>query len=72
VVTINIHRRRLLKEKLEEVQTKVHSKSGRERSSPFFVQNLENVEGDERDVIFFTSFRRIWLGGSRLHPEQRG
>ena len=27
---------------------------GRERAEPFFVKNLENIQGDERDVIFLS------------------
>lgn len=60
VVTLNLTQRDLIEDLLdkklrniEEVQTFISH--WQEQGWPFFVKNLENVQGDERDVIFIST-----------------
>src|SRR5690625_374164 len=62
VVTFNTQQRDLILDQLEQsTSAEVRSALDREQE-PVFVKNLENVQGDERDVILFS------LAFSR-HPE---
>lgn len=49
VVTFSISQRRLIERKLEEAQFSLSNEE-----EPFFVKNLESVQGDERDTIIFS------------------
>jgi hypothetical protein len=60
VVTLNLTQRDLIEDLLdkklrnfEEAQTFIEN--WQEQGWPFFVKNLENVQGDERDVIFIST-----------------
>src|SRR5262245_65586508 len=60
VVTLNLSQRDLIEDLLdkklrnfEEVQTFISD--WQEQGWPFFVKKLENVQGDERDVIFIST-----------------
>ncbi|MBC2714975.1 MAG: DUF4011 domain-containing protein [Desulfobacteraceae bacterium] len=60
VATFNIRQRDLILDELEKLQKNDHVlektiKQTEETSAPFFVKNLENVQGDERDVIFVST-----------------
>jgi len=60
VATFNIQQRNLIFDELERLQ-KEHSwlealiKNTEDLVEPFFIKNLENVQGDERDVIFIST-----------------
>jgi very-short-patch-repair endonuclease len=59
VVTLNFEQRELIEELLDErLRTDPFTLAYQERMNagpePFFVKNLENVQGDERDVIFIS------------------
>jgi very-short-patch-repair endonuclease len=59
VVTLNFEQRELIEELLDErLRTDPFMMAYQERMNagpePFFVKNLENVQGDERDVIFIS------------------
>ena len=59
VVTLNFEQRELIEELLDQrLQTDPFAIAYQERMNsgpePFFIQNLENVQGDERDVIFIS------------------
>jgi very-short-patch-repair endonuclease len=59
VVTLNFEQRELIEELLDErLRTDPFALAYQERMNvgpePFFVKNLENVQGDERDVIFIS------------------
>lgn len=56
VVTFNIHQQNLIADLLEEsCRTDEALESwAYEREEPLFIKNLENVQGDERDVILFS------------------
>lgn len=53
VITFNIQQRNLLLDMLEDGNERLRSALNRSRD-PIFVKNLENVQGDERDVILFS------------------
>lgn len=53
VVALNTQQRDLILDKLEAMSGKVRRALNRE-DDPIFVKNLENVQGDERDVILFS------------------
>ena len=60
VATFNIEQRDLIQDELERLQKRnswleQKIKKSDETEEPFFVKNLENVQGDERDVIFIST-----------------
>lgn len=54
VVTFNIQQRDLILDKLEQSPSLDVRRSLERGSEPVFVKNLENVQGDERDIILFS------------------
>ena len=59
VVAINRDQAMLIEEKVDRLLkdnpvTQVFTDAHRERGEPFFIKNLENVQGDERDVIMIS------------------
>jgi len=54
VVTFNIQQRDLILDLLEECGDDRVAASLADEDEPLFVKNLENVQGDERDVILFS------------------
>ena len=60
VATFNIQQRNIIYDELESLQ-KEHSwlekriKMTENHVEPFFIKNLENVQGDERDIIFIST-----------------
>jgi very-short-patch-repair endonuclease len=59
VVTMNFEQRELIEELLDarlahDSFSKVWMEGREETHEPFFIKNLENVQGDERDVIFIS------------------
>jgi len=57
VVTFNQPQRDLIEDLLEKARhdkPELFSLLDRERENPVFIKNLESVQGDERDVIFFS------------------
>ncbi|QVK21562.1 DUF4011 domain-containing protein [Mycoplasmatota bacterium] len=55
VATININQRDLILSEIKKMRAKDHSLDdffSEDRNEPFFVKNLESVQGDEREVIF--------------------
>ena len=59
VVAMNRDQATLIEEKVdfllkENPMAQVFTDSHRERGEPFFIKNLENVQGDERDVIMIS------------------
>lgn len=57
VATFSIHQKQAILDELELVRRQnpaVESFFSKQTSEPFFVKNLENVQGDERDVIFIS------------------
>lgn len=56
VVTFNISQQTLIEDKLQEEFSKdiKFDKWANEREEKLFVKNLENVQGDERDIILFS------------------
>jgi very-short-patch-repair endonuclease len=68
IATINQAQREILSEEMDRIFARDrHAEAYRARwektLEPFFVKNLENVQGDERDVIFISTV---------YGPEQRG
>jgi very-short-patch-repair endonuclease len=59
VVALNFEQRELIEDLLDQrLRTEVFAPILRERSNerePLFIKNLENVQGDERDVIFIST-----------------
>ncbi|MGD7705172.1 DUF4011 domain-containing protein [Microlunatus sp. Y2014] len=55
VVTFNVQQRGLIERMLWESEVPGVAESLAERSDGLFVKNLENVQGDERDVILFST-----------------
>lgn len=60
VATFNIEQRDLIQDELERLQKRNPWLEERIKKSdlseePFFIKNLENVQGDERDVIFIST-----------------
>jgi very-short-patch-repair endonuclease len=59
VVAMNFEQRELIEELLDkrlrtDPFTMAYQERMKSRAEPFFVKNLENVQGDERDVIFIS------------------
>ncbi|MFI7482505.1 DUF4011 domain-containing protein [Kocuria sp. M1R5S2] len=54
VVTFNTQQRDLVLDKLEQSTVRVVQDALVREDDPLFVKNLENVQGDERDVILFS------------------
>lgn len=55
VVTFNIQQRELIRDLLEaSADLQIQAALGRTDGEELFVKNLENVQGDERDVILFS------------------
>ena len=59
VVALNYQQRELIDELLTErirndETAQLFTERHKEASEPFFIKNLENVQGDERDVIFIS------------------
>jgi len=55
VVTFNIQQRELIRDLLEaSTDLQIQAALGRTDGEELFVKNLENVQGDERDVILFS------------------
>lgn len=72
VVAMNLEQRDLIFEKLTdclEADTELRQIYERNQESlePLFVKNLENVQGDERDVIYISFTYGRELNGSRLN-----
>ena len=60
VVTLNISQRDLIEEELDKrlrvyPQAQDYLSSWKDDGYPFFIKNLENVQGDERDVIYIST-----------------
>ena len=56
IVTFNVSQKNLIDRKLEELflKDKPLSRIAAQQAEPLFVKSLENVQGDERDVILFS------------------
>jgi very-short-patch-repair endonuclease len=59
VVTLNFEQMELIDELLDvrfkdDPEAQAYLESMQENAEPFFVKNLENVQGDERDVVFIS------------------
>ena len=56
IVTFNIQQQSLIEDKIDEICRKdpEFEKWAFGREEPIFIKNLENVQGDERDVILFS------------------
>ncbi|KUG60124.1 hypothetical protein AVL61_09230 [Kocuria rosea subsp. polaris] len=54
VVTFNTQQRDLVLDKLEQSTVRVVQNALVRAEDPLFVKNLENVQGDERDVVLFS------------------
>jgi len=57
VGTFNLRQQLAIQDELElrrRQETSIEPFFSRERAEPFFVKNLENIQGDERDVIFLS------------------
>lgn len=54
VVTFNIQQRDLIADLLEDCDAPAVREALKREDEPLFVKNLENVQGDERDVILFS------------------
>ncbi len=56
IVTFNVSQKDLIDKKLEELfsKNKALGKVASSQAEPLFVKSLENVQGDERDVILFS------------------
>lgn len=54
IVTFNYHQQQLIQEKLERAVSARTAKKEDRISEPTFVKNIENVQGDERDIIIFS------------------
>ena len=71
IVTINQAQREVLAEEMDRLFAhNDHAEEYRKRwegtLEPFFVKNLENVQGDERDVIFISTVYGLEQHGSRV------
>jgi len=70
VVTLNFDQRELLEEMLdrqcrEDPAAIAYQERMEQRGEPFFVKNLENVQGDERDVVFVSGTYGPDAGGAQ-------
>jgi superfamily I DNA and/or RNA helicase len=57
VATFSVSQRRVLLDELERLRRlnrETEEFFTRPSAEPFFVKNLENIQGDERDVIFIS------------------
>lgn len=56
IVTFNVGQKNLIDKKLEDMflKDKTLSRVAAQQAEPLFVKSLENVQGDERDVILFS------------------
>ena len=56
IVTFNVSQKNLIDKKLEDMfaKDKRLAQAAAEQKEPLFVKSLENVQGDERDVILFS------------------
>lgn len=57
VATFNMKQRFAIEDELEELRKKdqtIESFFSSEKNEPFFIKNLESVQGDERDIIFIS------------------
>jgi hypothetical protein len=56
IVTFNVSQKNLIDKKIEELflKNKALSRIASQQAEPLFVKSLENVQGDERDVILFS------------------
>ena len=56
IVTFNVSQKNLIDKKLEELflKNKALARVAAQQTEPLFVKSLENVQGDERDVILFS------------------
>lgn len=56
IVTFNVSQKNLIDKKLEELflKNKALARFAAQQAEPLFVKSLENVQGDERDVILFS------------------
>ena len=56
IVTFNVSQKNLIDKKLEELflKSKALARFAAQQAEPLFVKSLENVQGDERDVILFS------------------
>ena len=56
IVTFNVSQKNLIDKKLEELllKNKTLARTAANQDEPMFVKSLENVQGDERDVILFS------------------
>lgn len=59
VVAMNIHQKEQIEAEVDRLLAESrgileHVRTGNGSSEPFFIKNLENVQGDERDVIFLS------------------
>lgn len=54
IITFNVQQRDLILDQLENCQDEAVRKALTSSRDPLFVKNLDNVQGDERDHIFFS------------------
>ena len=56
IVTFNASQKNLIEKKMEELlaKNKALARAAAEQAEPMFIKSLENVQGDERDVILFS------------------
>ena len=56
IITFNVSQKNLIDKKLEELflKNKALARVAAQQAEPLFVKSLENVQGDERDVILFS------------------
>ena len=56
IVTFNASQKNIIDKKMEELfaRNKVLARAAAEQAEPMFIKSLENVQGDERDVILFS------------------
>lgn len=56
IVTFNVSQQHLVEKKIDEMlsKNKALARVAAEQEEPIFVKSLENVQGDERDVILFS------------------
>ena len=72
VVTLNRTQKELIQDLLDQKlkafeEGENFKKSWEFKGSPFFIKNLENVQGDERDVIFISTTFGKAAGASNVH-----
>ena len=78
IVTFNQPQQNLIEDLLDQARRKhpeIEPYFSDQAAEPVFVKNLENVQGDERDVILFSvtyapdSAGRVWMGFGALNVE---